>query len=360
MVAAPSVEIANRKIGPGQPCFIIAEAGVNHNGELSLAKRLIDVAVEAKADAVKFQTFQAAHLASTTAPKASYQLRAANGNESQRAMLKRLELSPRAHRQLADCCRRRGILFLSTPFDQTSADLLEGLAVPAFKIASGELTNLPLLSYVARKGTPLLVSTGMATLEEVREAVETIRALNHAGLVLLHCVSAYPAPAADMNLRAMQTLRETFRVPVGLSDHTLGIEVALAAVALGACVIEKHITLSRTLEGPDQRASLEPHEWIALVKGIRIVEAALGDGRKQPAPSERNVAEVARRSLVANRLIPAGTRLTEACIAIKRPGTGLAPALRSQLVGTLAKRDIAEGTLLTWEMLLDRRRTTGR
>ncbi|MBI3011678.1 MAG: N-acetylneuraminate synthase [Candidatus Omnitrophica bacterium] len=343
--------IAGHRLGAESPCFIVAEAGVNHNGDLRTARRLVDVAVEARADAVKFQTFKAERLATAAAPKARYQRRTPKDAESQLEMLRRLELSPQAHRALADYCRRRTILFLSSPFDEESVEALARLEVPAFKIASGELTNLPLLERIARTGRPVILSTGMSTLEEVHAAVRALRGAGTTQVVLLHCVSSYPARAADANLRAMATLARAFRVPVGYSDHTPGVEVALAAVALGACLIEKHVTLDRALPGPDHRASLEPQEFAALVRGIRTVELAMGDGRKHPAPGEIQMAAVARRSLVAAQDVRAGTRFTEALIAIKRPGTGLTPALRPRLVGRVAKADIAVGTPLTWEMV---------
>jgi N-acetylneuraminate synthase len=350
MVAAPRIAIGDRRLGEGQPCFVIAEAGVNHNGDVALAQRLVDAAAEAGADAVKFQTFVADRLAAPAAAMAAYQRAATGAEGSQVEMLRRLELSADAHRELAAHCRDRGILFLSTPFDEDSADLLESLGVPAFKLPSGELTNLPLLAHVARKGRTMLVSTGMATLEEVRAAVRAIRAAGDPPLALLHCVSSYPADPADANLRAMRTLAEAFGVPIGYSDHTPGIEVALAAVALGACVLEKHLTLDRALPGPDHRASLEPAAWRELVVGIRRVEAARGDGRKVPPPRVAPVAAAARRSLVAADDIPAGTRLTEDLVTLRRPGTGLPHTMRAALLGRTAVRDIPEGTVLTLEL----------
>lgn len=338
-----------REIGPGQPCFIVAEAGVNHNGDIATARQLVGVAAQAGADAVKFQTFDADRLVTVNAPKAAYQLQATGAEETQRDMLRRLELSVSAHRELMTCCGEKGILFLSTPFDEESADLLESLGVEAFKIPSGEITNLSFLAHVARKGRPMIISTGMATLEEVRAAVETVRG---AEIVLLHCVSSYPAEPADANLRAMETLRREFDVPVGFSDHTSGIEVSLASVVLGACMVEKHFTMDRSLPGPDHRASLEPAELTTLVQGIRNVESALGHGRKEPAASEANTAAVARKSLVAARDIEAGTRLTAELLDCKRPGTGLSPALRDSVVGHTARVDIPAGQLIAWEMLI--------
>jgi len=346
-----TISIGRRIVGKGQPCFIIAEAGVNHNGNLELARELIDVAVEAGCDAVKFQTFKTEKVCSPLAPKADYQLRTSAAEESQIEMIRKLELPFEAFRELHRYCSDREIIFLSTPFDYESADLLAELPVPAFKIPSGEITNLFFLEYIGGKGRPLIVSTGMATMEEVATAVETIRATGNREMLLLQCVSNYPAAPSSMNLRAMHTLEEAFGVAVGLSDHTVGTEVAFAAVALGACVIEKHFTLSQELPGPDHRASLEPKDLARLVEGIRNVESALGDGRKQPAEEELNTAAVARRSLVAAQFIPAGTALTADLLDILRPGTGLPPAMRSQLLGRHARHDIEAGTILRLDML---------
>ncbi len=344
------IDIGRWTIGSGRPCFIIAEAGVNHNGEMRLARQLVDAAAEARVDAVKFQTFQARRLVAAHAPKATYQLQQTDAAESQLEMLRRLELSPEQHRELGAYCEARGVLFLSSPFDEQSADLLEALGVLAFKIPSGEITNLSFLRHVAKKSKPMIVSTGMATLGEVETALDAIQETGNRQVVVLHCVSNYPVQPQDVNLRAMSTLRAAFGVPVGYSDHTLGIEIPLAAVALGACVIEKHFTLDRSLPGPDQQASLEPDELAALVRGIRAVEAALGDGHKRPAASEANTAAVARKSLVAACDIPAGTRLTAEMIAMKRPGTGLPGALTSYLIGRVARVAIPADTLLAWEM----------
>jgi len=343
--------IAGRRIGPGEPCFLVAEAGVNHNGDLALANQLIEAAAAAGADAVKFQTFRGERLVSPAARKAAYQTAATGAQGSQLDMLRRLELPPEAFGDLKRRCDALGMVFLSTPFDEASADLLEALGIAAFKIPSGEVTNLSLLDHVGRKGRPVILSTGMSTLEEVRAAVDTLRAAGAQGVVVLHCVSSYPADPADANLRAMATLAAAFHAPVGYSDHTPGIEVALAAAALGACVIEKHVTLDRTLPGPDHRASLEPAGFAALVRGVRLVESALGDGRKRPMPSEADTAAAARRSLVAARDVPAGARLTDEALAVLRPGTGLSPALRARVVGRVAKVHIPAGTPLTWEMV---------
>lgn len=337
-----------RVIGEGAPAFIVAEAGVNHNGNLTLAKELIDVAAKAGADAVKFQTFRTDALVSRAAPKAAYQREATGAGEGQAAMLRPLELGSEQHVELRDRCAKRGIVFFSTPFDAVSVDLLDSLGVPLFKIPSGEITNLPFLRHVAVKGRPVILSTGMATLDEVAQAVTAVRESGDPPLALLHCVSAYPAPASEMNLRAMDTLRERFGSPVGLSDHTLGIEVALAAVALGASIIEKHFTLDKNLPGPDHRASLDPGELAALVRGIRLVEAALGDGEKRPMPSEADARQVVRKSLVAARVIRAGESLTADAIAVKRPGTGISPADLSKALGRPVRRPLAVDEVIDW------------
>jgi N-acetylneuraminate synthase len=343
--------LAGRKVGPGHPCFIIAEAGVNHNGDIQLAHRLIDAAVEAGADAVKFQTFTTERVISRDAPKANYQVETTGSEESQFDMVKALELPREAFAELMAHCQERNILFLSTPFDHESIELLAGLGVEAFKIASGEITNLPLLEHVARNGKPMFVSTGMANIGEVETAVRTIKQAGNPDKVLLHCVSNYPAEPADVNLRAMDTMARAFGVPVGYSDHTLGLEVPLAAVALGASVIEKHFTLDCSMTGPDHRASLEPDELKRLVSGIRVVQESLGHGRKEPAASEANTASVARKSLVAARALTAGTVLTEDMIDIKRPGHGLPPSVRLNLVGRTVRIDVAEDTLFSLDML---------
>ncbi|MBN1877191.1 MAG: N-acetylneuraminate synthase [Anaerolineae bacterium] len=346
-----TIMVGTREIGPGTPCFIIAEAGVNHNGDVELAKRLVDVAVIAKADAVKFQTFKAERMISQIAPKAEYQVETTGAKESQLEMVRRLELSPEAHRELDVYCREQGILFMSTPFDEGSVDILNELKVPVFKIGSGEITNWPLLEYIARKNKPIILSTGMSYLSEVDEALRVIYHTGNTQVILLHCVSNYPASPADVNLRAIQTMITAFNVPVGYSDHTPGIEVALAAVTLGACVIEKHFTLDRSLPGPDHRASLEPQELTALVQGIRTVEIALGHGWKKPAQSESNTIAVARRSLVAAQDLPTGTLIEKSMLVIKRPGTGLCPAMLPYIVGRRTRTTVSAGSLISLDML---------
>ena len=345
-----SIQIAGHAIGPGHPCFIIAEAGVNHNGRVELAKKLVDAAVLSGADAVKFQTFRAEKVVSPVAPQAEYQAVNTGVVESQLDMVRKLELPFEAFGELAHHCRGQGIVFLSTPFDEESVDFLDSIGVPAFKIPSGEITNLEFVDHVARKQKPVILSTGMADLEEVRRAVHTIRASNPQ-VVVLHCVSNYPARASSINLRAMLTMARELEVAVGYSDHSMGIEIPMAAVALGATVLEKHFTLDRGLPGPDHVASLEPAELRAMVEGIRKVESALGDGRKAPAPEELATARVARCSLVAARDIEAGAVLTVEDIAVLRPGVGLPPSMRLQLVGQKALREIAAGTVFTLEML---------
>jgi len=338
-------------VGTGRPCFVIAEAGVNHNGDPRLALDLVDIAADAGADAVKFQTFSADRLVTATAPKAAYQIETTGADESQHAMLAKLELSRDDHRALMRRCAERNIIFLSTPFDEEAADMLETLDVVAYKTPSGELTNLPYLRHVARFGKPMIVSTGMATLSEVEAAVVAVRDAGCTDLALLHCVSSYPAEADTINLRAMATLERAFLAPVGYSDHSEGIEIALAAVALGACVVEKHYTTDRGLPGPDHRASLEPAELSTMVRSIRTIEAALGDGRKLPTAGEASTAAAARKSLVLSRDVAAGEKLTDDHLIAKRPGTGLAPNTRAQLVGRSARAAMREGTLLDWSML---------
>lgn len=342
------IRLGEKAVGGNAPVLIIAEAGVNHNGDLELAYRLVDTAVQAGADAVKFQTFRADRVASAAAPKAAYQQRTTGSAESQLDMLRRLELSHDAHRKLQAYCGSRGILFLSTPFDTESADLLDDLGVPAFKIGSGEITNLPFLEHIAAKQKPVILSTGMAYLGEVDAAVRAVRAAGCDRLILLHATSNYPADPADANLRAMQTLAAAFRVPVGYSDHTPGIEVPLAAVAMGACVLEKHFTLDRNMPGPDQAASLEPGDLCAMVAAVRKVEAALGDGIKAPAASEENTRMIARRSLAAAIDIPCGAVLEPCMLAAVRPATGLPPTLLDQVVHRTVKRGLRAGELLRW------------
>lgn len=346
-----SFKIAGRAIGAGHPCFVIAEAGVNHNGDMQKAKRLIRAAKDAGADAVKFQSFVAERLVTLDAPKADYQIRNTGSKESQFQMLKKLELSEHDHKLLIEYARETGILFLSTPFDEVSADLLESMKLPAFKLPSGELTNHAFLTHVARKRKPMIVSTGMSTLAEVAAAVKAIEGAGDPPLALLHCTSSYPADPREANLRAMETMRKKFGRPTGYSDHTLGVEVSLGAVALGATIVEKHLTLDRKLPGPDHAASLEPGDFARLVRGIRIIEQSLGHGRKELARGESNTVKIARKSLVAARSIVKGAIFTVDTLAVRRPGTGLPPTDLDRVVGKKASKYIPAGEVITREMV---------
>lgn len=334
--------------GPEGRCYVIAELGVNHNGDMELARRLIDVAADAGADAVKFQTFFAEDLVTPTAEKAVYQKANDGAAGSQYEMLKRLELTEDEYAACKQHCDARGIAFLSTPFGRRPADLLEALGVNGFKVSSGDLTHLPFLAYLAEKGLPLIISTGMADMAETEAAVRTIEAAGDPPLAILHCVSNYPAVPGEANLKAMDTISAAFGKPVGWSDHTEGDAIALAAIARGARILEKHYTLDRALPGPDHKASLEPQELTDLIGRIRDVEAALGDGIKRPQPSELETAKVARRSIVAAAAVRAGEVISESKIAYRRPGTGLPPAMARHLIGRKAARDISENTVLSF------------
>jgi N-acetylneuraminate synthase/N,N'-diacetyllegionaminate synthase len=339
----------DRRHGPG--VFVIAEIGCNHDGRLELAHRMIDVAARAGADAAKFQTFVPAEMITRGTPKANYQIGKTNPLESPYQRLERMRLDLDAHRKLRDHCATSGITFCSSAFDVASADLLESLGVPFFKIPSGELTNLPLLRHIAAFGKPMVISTGMADLGEIEEALDAVGPAVRAKSVLLHCVSDYPADWSEANLRAMRTLGEAFKMRIGFSDHTEGIELPLVAVGLGATVIEKHLTLDKTMEGGDHKASLEPTEFTELVTKIRAVERALGDGVKRCAPSEENVRAVARKSVVARRLIPKGTRIEADMLALKRPGTGIAPKHLPAIVGRQAREDLETDRIIEWQHL---------
>jgi len=344
------IRIEDKLIGEGKPCFIIAEAGVNHNGSVELAKKLIDAAKDAGADAVKFQTFKTENVVVKDAQKAEYQ-KETTGEGSQYEMIKKLELAEEDFRELADYAEKKDIMFLSSPFDKESVDLLHELDVPAFKVGSGEITNLPLLRYIAKKGKPIILSTGMSTLGEIEEALDVIRSEGVEDIILLHCVSNYPARIEDVNLRAMGTLKQAFKLPVGFSDHTLGITAPIAAVALGACVIEKHFTLDRNLPGPDHKASLEPDELKEMVKDIREVEKALGNGIKKPTKEEEEVKKVARKSIVAKVDISKGAIITEDMLDVKRPGTGIEPKYLKFIIGRKTKEDIKKDDVIRFEMI---------
>lgn len=329
--------------------LIIAEAGVNHNGSLDIARKLIDTAAEAGADYVKFQSFKAEKLVTRSAKKAVYQTANLNdGDDSQYAMLKKLELSPSDHIQLISYSAVKNIGFLSTGFDEDSIDYLEELGVNLFKIPSGEITNKPYLRHVAKKGCPVIISTGMADMDEIKAAltVMTSEGLRPDQLTVLHCTTEYPAPFDEVNLRAMETINRECNVAVGYSDHTEGIEISLAAAALGATVIEKHFTLDKQMEGPDHKASLNPAELAAMVTGIRKIEKAMGNGIKQPSPSEIKNKVAARKSLVAARPIKAGEIFSPENITAKRPGTGISPMLWDTVIGGVADRNYDADDLL--------------
>ena len=328
--------------------LIIAEAGVNHNGDLDRAMQLVDAAAKAGADLVKFQTFSADRLVTRTANMADYQTQNTGKNESQYDMLRRLELSPAAHSALIERCAARNIGFFSTAFDLESIDLLAGLGQDLFKIPSGEITNLPYLRRIGRFGQAVILSTGMATLGEIEAALDELvrTGTPRAKITVLHCTTEYPTPMAEVNLRAMQSIQSALGVAVGYSDHTPGIEVAIAAVAMGASVIEKHFTMDRKLPGPDHKASLEPEELMAMVAAIRNIEVALGDGIKRPTKSEARNNPVMRKSLVASRKINAGTSFSAENMTVKRPGTGISPMRWDEIIGRTASRDFSEDELI--------------
>lgn len=338
------------------PTLIIAEAGVNHNGSLELAQQLIEVAANAGADFVKFQTFKTEKIISQKAPKADYQTHnTGNATETQFEMVKRLELDEVAHRRLIEHCKKTGIGFLSTAFDLESIDLLADLEQTLFKIPSGEITNLPYLQKIAATAQQVILSTGMATLQEVETALRVLyKGLQPQQITVLHCNTEYPTPYSDVNLRAMLTMQQAFGVQVGYSDHTLGIEVPIAAVALGAVCIEKHFTLSRQLPGPDHRASLEPNELKAMITAIRNVEQALGNGIKRPSPSEFKNRAIARKSIHLATALPKGHLLTFPDLEMKRPGTGISPMMLHAVVGKRITANLPAEHLLTWEDLAEK------
>ena len=329
--------------------LIIAEAGVNHNGNIQQAKRLIDAAADAGADYVKFQTFKASKLVTRSAERADYQNDNTGDGDSQYEMLKKLELSEDVHQELIEYCNSRNIKFLSTGFDLDSLDFLDGIGINLFKIPSGEITNLPYLQKIASFGKQVVLSTGMASMKEVKEAfsVLTTGGLSNDDISIVHCNTEYPTPMEDVNLKAMNAIRKELNVNIGYSDHTLGIEVPIAAVALGARVIEKHFTLDRNLPGPDHRASLEPDELMKMVDSIRNIEKAIaGSGKKEPSPSEFKNKAVARKSIIATKAIKKGDEFTETNLGIKRPGTGISPMRWNEILGKSANRDFQEEELI--------------
>lgn len=329
--------------------FIIAEAGVNHNGSIDLAKQLIDVAVEARADAVKFQTFKTELCISKDAQKAAYQVEnTGNASETQYEMVKKLELSEDMHHELISYCNQKNIMFLSTPFDHDSIELLKDLGLEIFKIPSGEITNLPYLRHIGKLNKKVILSTGMADIGEIEDALDVLMesGTKKDNITVLHANTQYPTPMEDVNLKAMVTIGNTFDISFGYSDHTLGIEVDIAAVALGASCIEKHFTLDKTMEGPDHKASLEPDELKAMVKAIRNIEKALGSSIKKPSKSEIPNKAIARKSIVAKTAIKKGEILSEENLAIKRPGNGISPMRWDEMVGSVAFMDYAEDELI--------------
>lgn len=326
--------------------MIIAEAGVNHNGDLDLALKMAGAAKAAGADIVKYQTFQPEALASQYAGKAAYQKKTTATGESQLAMLKKLTLPLEGYQQLKARCDEVGITFLSTPFDLESVAFLDGIDMPFWKIPSGEVTNLPYLLAIARTKKPVVMSTGMCEMEEIQTAMDILRGNGTPKITLLHCNTEYPTPYKDVNLRAIAAMRERFGVDIGYSDHTPGIEVPIAAAAMDAVVIEKHFTLDRNMEGPDHKASLEPDEFAAMVTAIRHIEVALGSGEKTVSPSEAKNRDIARKSIVARRVIQQGEMFTEENLAVKRPSGGISPMRWFEVLGTKAKRDFAEDEMI--------------
>ena len=326
--------------------FIIAEAGVNHNGSMEIAIKLVDAAASAGADAIKFQTFKAENLVCKNAAKAEYQLETTNEEESQFDMLKKLELTSEMHEQLMAYCKQKEIMFLSTPFDVESLHYLNEKNIAILKIPSGEITNYPFLREIGKTGRKVILSSGMSTLEEVRSAVNILKESGSKEITVLHCNTEYPTLYADVNLKAMWTLKKELGVEIGYSDHTQGIEVPIAATALGATVIEKHFTLDRNMDGPDHKASLEPDELQSMVQAIRNIEAALGDGIKIPSKSEKRNIDVVRKSIVAKCDIAEGEVFTENNLTTKRPGTGVSPMLWQQIIGQKAKRNFSIDELI--------------
>lgn len=347
------IKIGNKLIGEGEPCFVIAEVGSNHNRDFKQALKLIDVAVEAGADAVKFQTYSAEKIYSKKTPKMSYLKKEglAREDESVYDLIKRIEIPRKWHKDLANYCAEKEVVFLSTPFDLQAVDELEEVGMLAYKIASFEITHLPLLEHAARTGKPIILSTGMADLSDIETALEVIYNQGNENVVLLHCAINYPPKYEDLNLRAMETMRHAFQVSVGFSDHTLGITSDIAAVALGACVIEKHFTLDRKLPGPDHPFALEPDELKAMIQAIRDTEAALGSPIKRHTQAEEEMYRLGRRSLVAAGNIPKGTTITREMIEVKRPGYGIHPKMLDVVIGRTAKVDIVEDDILTWNMV---------
>ena len=337
MCMVNKVKIGNKVVGDDEPVFIVAEIGLNHCGDLKIALESVKVAAESGADAVKFQIFKADELYSK--------------KDKYYKLFKALELPREAWEKIANFAEKQNILFAASVFDEESVDLLSELDAPFFKIASGDITHIPLIKYIARKNKPVILSTGMSTIGEIEEALNAIYSEGNRDVILLHCVSRYPANYSELNLRAINTLKNTFKVPVGFSDHTIGILASLAAVALGANVIEKHFTINKNLPGPDHKLSLEPHEFKELVKGIRNIEEMLGDGVKRKTKSELHMEKVARRSIVARIDIPKGTVISKDMLKISRPGIGIAPKFLNMIIGRVARKDIRKDEVIRWEFI---------
>lgn len=345
------IKIDDKVIGNGYPTYIVAELGVNHNGNMELVKELIDKASEAGVDAIKFQKFKTESLVTKNAPKAKYQEVTTDAAESQFDMLKRLELSENSLQELYNYAKFKGIEAFATPFDDESVDFLYNLGIKAYKVGSGDITNIPMLKKIAKKGLPVILSAGMSTLGEIEDALDAIRSEGNDNIVLMHCTSNYPTNEDDVNLRAMNTMMTAFQIPTGYSDHTMGTAVSIAAVARGAVIIEKHFTLDRSLPGPDHSASLEPKELKELVEGIRAVERALGSPIKKPNKSELEVKYVAQKSIVAAMEIKKGEIITEEMLTVKRPGGGIKPKYLQFVVGREAKLDIKEDSIISLDMI---------
>jgi N-acetylneuraminate synthase/N,N'-diacetyllegionaminate synthase len=347
-----SIQIGSRSIGATDPVYIIAEAGVNHNGDITLAKKLIEEAKGAGADCVKFQTFKAEEIVTSKAPKADYQLGSTDPKESQFSMLKKLELPKESFQELMRHCQKVGIQFLSTPYSFNDIDLLDKLGVPAFKVASGQLTEIPFLQYMAKKGKPIILSTGMATLAEIRESIDALQKDGHTDIILLQCTTNYPSKKEDTHLKVITTFQNEFGIPVGYSDHTVGPVAILGAVTLGACVIEKHFTLDKNLPGPDHASSIEPAELKDMVELIRDMSLSLGTGEKTPTPVEIKNAQGMKRSLTSTQLIPKGTQIEAQMITFKRPATGIPPKDLNKVLGKITRCDIPADSIINFDQII--------
>jgi len=347
----PDIKIGDRLIGINQPVFIIAEAGVNHNGDIKLARKLVDVAKDAGADAIKFITYKSEDVVTKSAEMASYQEKNIGKRETQQEMLKKLELDYEAFVELKNYCDKKNIIFLSTPHTEDAAEFLEDL-VPAYKISSPDLINLPFLKSVAKKGKPIILSTGMSTMQEIKEALETIHKEGNKQVILLHCTSNYPCALEEVNLRAMQNMKKEFDCLIGYSDHTMGTIVPIAAVSLGAVIIEKHFTLDKSLPGPDHEASLEPEALKKMVEKIRKVEMMLGSFEKVPTESEKEIMKLIRKSIVAKRDIKNGETIEKEMLVIKRPGTGIEPKFIDETLGKKAKKAIGKDEIIKWDDII--------